>query len=287
MKSITFIDTHSHINLIIKKEFDTFLTPEQLANAHKEVVEAQKAGVNFLINVGTSLIESQNCVALAQQYANIFAVVGIHPNDCSATWRDDFVKIKQLVREKEKNKIVGIGECGIDRHYPDYNIQRQYDAFRAHIELALEHNLALVIHSRDAYDETLKIVDEYRSELHNAIMHCFSYDLPFAKQVVERGFSLGIGGTVTYPKNSVLRTVVQQIPLTHLVLETDAPYLPPQQFRGTQNHPKYIKLIAEYIAELKNSSIEQIAYATTENALRHFKIDHSIPEIHGEPVPLK
>lgn len=273
MKKFILVDTHVHINNIIKEPFDRLLTTQEMAASDVIIHEAEKDCVNFFINVGTSLIESENCVVLAKKHTAIYAVVGIHPNDCTESWHQDFKKIETFVKEKEKNKIVGIGECGIDRHYPGYNLSRQYDAFRAHVELAITNNLALVIHSRDAYDETLKIIDEYKKDLKRAVMHCFSYDAAFADYCIEHGFYLGIGGTVTYPKNNILRAVVSTMPLEHIVLETDAPFLPPQPLRGQKNHPKNIALIAQYIAELRNITLEEIAEKTTHNAVTLFGLD--------------
>ena len=222
------IDTHCHINTIVKNNFDIPLHKNEIQNALSIIDEAQQNDVSIIINVGTSVVESNNCIELAHNFKNLFATVGIHPNDCSAEWKKDFETIKKLTRNKQTNKIVGIGECGLDRHYPDYQLQRQIDAFKAHIELALENDLALVIHSRDAYDETLKIVEEYKNDITRAVMHCFSYDDQFALTVTSWNFVLGIGGTITYPKNEILRSIVKDIDLKKIVLETDAPFLPPQ-----------------------------------------------------------
>jgi TatD DNase family protein len=160
-------------------------------------------------------------------------------------------------------------------HYPDYNLNRQRDAFKAQIELALEHNLALVVHSRDAYDETLKILEEYKNNSMRATMHCFSYDQAFANIVTSWGFVLGIGGPITYPKNNELRNVVLNADLKNIVLETDAPFLPPQVIRGKQNHPKEIATIAQYIAELRGETFDVIAQQTTDNALKLFNLPRS------------
>lgn len=276
MKNYILADTHTHINCLIKEPFDRILTSEEIKKSAQIISEAEKNKVTIFINVGTSLIESVNCVTLAQAYSPVYATVGIHPNDCTEFWHNDFKQIESLVTQKAENKIVGIGECGIDRHYPDYNLERQYDAFRAQIELALRNDLALVIHSRDAYDETMKILDEYKKELKRAVMHCFSYDAAFANYCFERGLYLGIGGTITYPKNNALRAIVSTMPLANLVLETDAPFLPPQQFRGQQNHPKYIVLIAQYIAELRGITLDEIARHTTNNALTLFGINNAL-----------
>ena len=272
MKNFVLVDSHVHINNIIKESFDIALTPDEIDASATIIHESQQHSVRLFINVGTSLIESENCIALAKKYSSVYAVVGIHPNDCTESWHHDFKQIESLVRKKQENKVVGIGESGIDRHYPHYNLSRQYDAFRAHIELALNNNLALVIHSRDAYDETLKIVDEYKKYLKQVVMHCFSYDAAFADYCITNNWYLGIGGTVTYPKNDVLRAIVSTMPLENIVLETDAPFLPPQSLRKhkQRNHPKNIFLIAEYIAELRNTTFEDIAQQTTKNALTLF-----------------
>ncbi|HEV2916442.1 MAG TPA: TatD family hydrolase [Candidatus Babeliales bacterium] len=267
-----FIDTHGHLNSMISLTFDKSLTPQEIHNAQTIIDEARAYNVHTIINVGTSLIESKNSIALAQHYAAIYATVGIHPNDCTSSWRTDFAEITTLVKEKNKNKIVGIGECGIDMHYPDYNLIRQQDAFRAHIELALTYDLALVIHSRDAYDETLSILDEYKQDIKRAVMHCFSYDHAYAQYITSHEWLLGIGGTLTYPKNTILQDIIKNIDMRFVVLETDAPFLPPQSLRGKKNHPKNIPLIGQYIADARNESLEYIAQITTDNARRLFAL---------------
>lgn len=269
------IDTHCHINMMVKNSFDTPLQKSDLPKAQAIVEQAHHHGVSCIINVGTRAIENGNCVLLAQTFDSVFATVGIHPND-SDTWQEDFTLLQSWVQQKEQNKIVGIGECGIDMHYPDYNLNRQRDAFRAQIELALEHDLALVVHSRDAYDETLHILEEYKKNIQRAVMHCFSYDQAFAQTVTDWHFMLGIGGTVTYPKNNELRAVVTTTNLKNIVLETDAPFLPPQAIRGQQNHPKEIATIAHFIAELRGETFETIAQQTTKNALQLFNLNNLI-----------
>jgi TatD DNase family protein len=252
--------------MMTKDSFDTPLQQSDITKAKTIIEQARDATVSLIINVGTRKIENQNCILLAQNFDSVFATVGIHPND-SDTWQEDLELMKKWLQKKEENKIVGIGECGIDMHYPDYDLQRQRDAFKAQIELALEHDLALIVHSRDAYDETLRILEEYKNNISRATMHCFSYDQAFARTVTNWGFMLGIGGPITYPKNNELRAVVTSTDLKNIVLETDAPFLPPQAIRGKQNHPKEIATIAHYIAELRGESFETVAQQTTENAL--------------------
>jgi len=260
--------------MMVKNSFDTPIAKSDLPKAQIIIEQAHEQGVSLIINVGTRSIENGNCVLLAQTFDSVFATVGIHPND-SDTWQEDFTLLKKWVQQKEQNKIVGIGECGIDMHYPDYNLSRQQDAFRAQIELALEHDLALVVHSRDAYDETLRMLEEYKNNLSHAVMHCFSYDQAFATTVTDWNFMLGIGGPITYPKNNELRNVVINTNLKNIVLETDAPFLPPQSMRGKQNHPQYIRDIAEYIAQLQGESFDVIAQQTTQNALNLFGLNKS------------
>lgn len=266
------IDTHAHINMMVKKNFDTLMSNQEIIDAQIIVAEAQKSNVNKIINVGTSLIESKNCITLAQRYDAISAVVGIHPNDLTADWKNDLTEIKKLVQNKNENKIVGIGECGMDFHYPDYNIPRQKDAFKAQIEMALEHDLALVVHTRSAPDETLRSIEEFAGQITRGIIHCFSEQADFAQQVIGWGFAIGIGGIITYPKNNYLRDIVQQVPLESIVLETDSPFLPIQQMRGKQQSPQYIKQIAEYIAQLRNESFEIISTQTTLRAKNIFNL---------------
>jgi TatD DNase family protein len=270
------IDTHCHINMMVKSTFDVPLQPMEINQAQEIVDKAKDHHVTRIINVGTSLIESNNCIELAKKYPAIFATIGIHPNDLTASWKEDFKQLQNLMKQKEINRIVGVGETGLDRHYPDTNLPRQKDAFKAHIELALEYDVGLVVHTRDARDETLRSLEEYKGQIKKGIIHCFSEDQAFANQVIEWDFKIGIGGTITYPKNLYLRDIVSDVSLDNMVLETDAPFLPPQIIRGKQNHPLYIETIARYIAELRGESFDLISQVTTKNAIFVFNLDHAI-----------
>ncbi len=265
------IDTHCHVNMMIKSKFDVPLSEPFVPQAQVIIDEAKKNSVGIIINVGTSLIESKNCIRIARSFEDVFATIGIHPNDATDSWQADLKELASLIKNKE-NKIVGVGETGLDKHYADYNLQRQVDVFRAQIELALEHKIGLVIHSRDAYDETLRVLEEYVKHDVRAVMHCFSYDQEFADNVISWGLKLGIGGTITYPRNEELRAVVKKVKLSDMVLETDAPFLPIQSMRGKKNAPKYIHDIAEYIADLRKQSFNEVAQETTEQAKLLFSI---------------
>lgn len=265
-------DTHCHLNIITKAKFDVALTNHDFTLMPAILNEALQKDVTKIINVGTSLIESLNCIEIAKKFPNVWATVGIHPNDLTAQWSDEIKTLKKYLDQKTTHKIIGIGECGLDFYYPDYNLQRQKDGFRAQIELALEYNLPLSIHTRVAPQETLKILDEYIKNNPTGVIHCFSEDLNFAKQVISWGFVLGIGGIITYPKNNYLREIVKTISLNDFVLETDAPFLPLQKMRGKINYPQYIYDIAQYIAELKNCSFDELAQATEQNVKKIFHI---------------
>lgn len=268
-----FVDTHCHLNIMVEnKKFDEALQPEHYVEIDAIVAAAQAAGVQTIINVGTSLIESINSVLLAKRYAQVYATVGIHPTDVGDLWRDDVRAIAQYARSAYEHKIVGIGEIGLDFYHKPYNEQRQKDAFKAQIELALEYNLGLSIHVRDAGDETLRVLEEYSKEIKRAVIHCFAQNKDFADVVIGWGFYLGIDAPLTYPKNVMLRDIVAQVPLDHLVFETDSPFLPPQEFRGKKNFPAYIAQFAPLMAELKSVSLDECAHKTTLNARRLFNL---------------
>jgi TatD DNase family protein len=257
------VDTHCHINNMVKKEFDIPLSPFDISQAQTIINEAAQEQITTIINVATSLEESKNCITLAEAFPQVFASIGIHPTDCSAQWKNDFTEIKKLIHSE---KVVGIGECGLDLYHKTTPLDRQISAFCAQIELAIMHKKALIVHSRDAYDETLRVLETYRNEKIRGVMHCFSYDNDFAQTIIAWNFYLGIGGTITYPKNEILRYAVQKTPLKHIVLETDAPFLPIQSMRGKQNHPKHIKDIAHFVADIKEILFDEVAHQTTQNA---------------------
>ncbi len=272
------IDTHCHINIMVRgyktKSAYTEFTPDELTQIKTIIDQAYDHDTQLIINVGTDVIESLTCIKLAKMYENCYAIVGIHPNDTTENWKADFEQIKNMAKNKINNKIIGIGECGIDLHYENYNLPRQQDAFKAQIELALEYDLALSIHSRDGAEETFKIIDQYAKEDNfRGIMHCYAYDLAYAHQAISFGLKLGIGGTLTYPKNEILRTIVKTVQLDKIVLETDAPFLPPQTMRGKENSPANIKIVAEFIANLRETSYENIATTTTVTVKKLCKLE--------------
>lgn len=266
------IDTHCHLSNIVNDNFDQLLSVGQIEKIKDIINQAKEAGVEKILNVGTSLIESINSIEIAKNYESVWAAVGIHPNDLTDNWQDDLKQLEKFLDDKNKFKIKAIGECGLDFHYSDYNIEKQKAGFKAQIKLALDYDLPLVIHTRDAKDGVLEILKNYKNSNLRGVIHCFSEDQSFAYRSIELGFKLGIGGTITYPKNNILRETVTSVGLDNIVLETDAPFLPPQYMRGKKNSPKEIKVIAEFIAQLFNTSFDIVAEKTTKNAEKLFCI---------------
>jgi len=252
-----FIDTHCH------------LTFKKLGVPDEVVAEASEAGVGAIISIGTDLKDSLAVVEISRRIDSVWAVVGIHPCDAIEGWRGDFKEIEGLCKEKGSNKIVGLGETGLDFYHKPFFKQRQADLFVANIECALENNLPVVVHMRDADDEVLKILEIYKNDL-TGVVHCFSHKKFVAETVLSWGFYVGIGGVISYPKNDDLRATVKDIPLEKILLETDAPFLPPQEFRGKKNHPKYVPLIGGVLAIIKGVELSEVEAVTTENAKKLF-----------------
>lgn len=265
------IDTHCHLNLLTNKEFDAPL-PENFKETLTPIVQsAADKDVQIIINVGTNVLESSNCIQIARTFDNCFASIGIHPTDTNVMEKNDSEKISSLLDHKTENKIVAIGEVGLD-YYHENDKKKQRTIFEYHIKLALEHNLPLIIHTRNAKDEVLTILDHFKCSGLTGVIHCFSEDVKFAQKALDLKFLLGIGGTLTYPKNEQLRDIFSSVDLEHIVLETDAPFLPPQTIRGKQNAPEQINTIAHFLADLRKVSYDLIAEQTTDNAKKLFRI---------------
>ncbi len=265
------IDTHCHLNLLTSKEFDVPL-PENFKEILTPIIQtATDKDVQIIINVGTNVVESNNCIQIAQAFDTCFASVGIHPTDTNVMGHNDSEKIASLLDHKTENKIVAIGEVGLD-YYHEHDKKKQRTIFEFHIKLALEHGLPLIIHTRNAQDEVLTILDHFKCSQLTGVIHCFSEDVKFAQKALDLKFLLGIGGTLTYPKNEQLRDIFSSVDLEHIILETDAPFLPPQAIRGKQNTPDQINIIAHFLANLRKVPYETIAQQTTENAKQLFRI---------------
>jgi len=221
----------------------------------------------FLPNVDAESVSK--IITLVSEYpGHCFPMLGLHPCEVKEEWRAELDKIKEA---GSGLKIVAIGEIGIDLYWDKTTLAFQQDAFNEQIKWAKELNLPIVIHCRDAFNEVYEVLSSHRGEDLRGIFHCFSGSAEQAEQVIELGFYLGIGGVVTY-KNAGLDKVVAGIPLQHIVLETDSPYLTPVPFRGKPNQSSYLTYIAEKIADLKNISVTELAEITTVNSKNIFKV---------------
>jgi TatD DNase family protein len=253
-----FTDTHTHLYSDDFKE-------DRLA----QIEQAIDAGVTefYMPNIDSNSINPM--LELEKQFPdNCFAMMGLHP--CSV--KEDYEKELAIVEEWiNKRKFVAIGEIGIDLYWDKTFIKEQQFAFKKQIEWAKQLNIPYDIHCRNAFDEVMEVVNEFKNDNIKSIFHCFSGSIAQAEEVIDAGdFKLGIGGVVTF-KNSGLDKVVEAIDLKHIVIETDAPYLAPVPYRGKRNNPDYVLLVAQKIAEIKNVSIEEVAKVTTQNANYLFK----------------
>lgn len=275
-----YIDTHCHLNMMINAKENVFLSDTDLLAIKPFVDEASHNHVKKMITVGTGIIDSQNAVTLARYFPEVYATVGIHPCDQPSLENQSFEQalapLHNLLQKKEDNKIVAIGEIGLDFFHKPFNAEQQKMLFKTQIELALTYNMPISVHVREAGDETLLILEQYKKSGLKGVIHCFLQSLAFAQTVLDWGFFIGVDAPITYPKNDVLRDTIKHIPLERIILETDAPFLPPQIFRGKQNKPAYIPLTAQALATIKHAPITIVEEITTTNACTLFNIPKTL-----------
>lgn len=256
-----FIDTHAH------------LYSEKFEEDRAEMIQrALDAGVNklFLPNIDENSIEGMEL--LVKQYPYIcYSMMGIHPCDVRKDWQS---QLKTIQSKFIRNHHIAIGEIGIDLYWDKSLVNEQKEAFEAQINWAKSEKLPIVIHARDSFEEIFEIVDSLNDDELTGVFHCFTGSEKEAKKILDYGgFKLGIGGVVTF-KNSGLDQTMKKVPLSALVLETDAPYLAPAPNRGKRNESAYIPLIADKLSDIYEISVEEIAKITTQNALSVFKLVH-------------
>ncbi len=252
----SLIDTHCHLDF---PEFDL--------DRSQVIARCRQEGLSFIINVGASVAGSERSVVLARENPCVYATVGIHPHEADSVTAADITRLRELCGEA---KVTAIGEAGLDffKNYSSQDNQRKL--FQAQITLAQELNKPLVLHSREAQNEILAML---RPALPlKAVVHCFSGDELFLDACLKLGFLVSFTCNVTYKKAQNLREMVKRVPLERLMLETDAPHLPPEGCRGQRNEPSYVKMLAEYIAQLKGLSFERVSQQTTQNAREFFNL---------------
>ena len=250
------IDTHSHINML-----ENITTDEAVQNAAEQ-------GIEKIIVPAANPADFTGIMELINKYENVYGMLGVHPSDAK-DWNDSLTEeIKKLAENK---KIVAIGEIGLDYYWDKSFNDLQKEVFIKQIKLANELNLPIDVHDREAHKDTFDILKEYNKGS-KVVMHCFSGSVEFAKECIKEGWYLGIGGVVTFKNAVKMKEVVQAVPLEHILLETDAPYLTPVPYRGKENQPAYVKFVAEEIAKLRNINIEEVNSVTTANAERVFAL---------------
>ncbi|GGG24508.1 TatD family hydrolase [Paenibacillus abyssi] len=253
-----FIDTHTHLD---SHNFD---------EDRAEVIErARAAGVDRLINIGFNRETIPTTIALAEQYEFIYAVVGWHPVDSIHMEPKDLDWIAGLCKHE---KVVAIGEIGLDYHWDTSPKEIQQRVFREQIRLARSLNMPIVIHNRDAHEDVVRILKEEKAEEVGGVMHCFSGSWETAQKCLDMNFYISLGGPVTFKNARVPKEVMERVPLDRLLIETDAPYLAPHPHRGKRNESAYVTLVAEAAAEIKGKSLEEIAKITTSNAEKCFRL---------------
>ncbi len=253
------IDTHAHLTDL---RFD--------GEVEDIIKKSQDSTVEFIITSGANLLTSQKAVALAEKFDCVFSSVGVHPQDADSY--NDMVE-KELENLAKSSKVVAIGEIGLE--YLDGCVDREIQklVFERQIKLAYKLNLPIVIHTREAIGDTMKILKMHKEYLINGgTLHCFSESLEVAKEAIQLGLNISVGGVSTFSNAKRLQDVIKKIPIESIILETDCPYLAPTPFRGQRNDPSFIPYIAENLANLKEMGVEEIAKITTENARRLFKI---------------
>ena len=248
------VDSHAHI------------TKENYENIEEILNEANKNGINKIINAGDNLDSSKEVISLSKQYDNVlFCAVGIHPEYADSIKEKDLIEIENLIKN---NKVIAVGEIGLDYYYGKENKLKQIELFEKELSLAVKYHLPVVVHSRSAVEDTINTLKKYKLK---GVIHCFNGSTEIAKGYIKLGYKLGIGGLLTF-KNCKLIEVLKEKGIENIVLETDSPYLTPEPFRKYKNEPKYIKNIAEFLSKELGIEIEKLEYITNKNISEIFDI---------------
>lgn len=253
-----FIDNHCH------------LSKDYYENIDEIINKAKENEVNTLIISGCDKKGIIEGLEIIKKYPNVYMTIGFHPSEVDNTTDEDLLWLEEKI--KSNKKIIGIGEIGLDYYWIKDNKEHQKELFEKQLNLATKLNLPVVIHSREATQETYDILKQYNLK---GIIHCYSGSLEMAKEYIKIGYKIGIGGVVTF-KNTNLVEVVKEIDLKDITLETDSPYLAPTPYRGKQNFPAYIPLIAKKIAEIKEVDIEIVKHETTSNSIKLFDLKNML-----------
>jgi len=253
------IDTHCHLDF---PDFDI--------DRDEVIKRAKNKGIGYIINIGSSLKGSKDSLELSKEYDFIYAAVGLHPHEADKFNKEAQAHLEELAKN---DKVVAIGECGLD-YYKNYSkAENQKTLFIYLVKLAKDLDLPLVIHNRQANDDTLEILKQVLP--HKIVVHCFTADEHFLRECLDSGFFISFTCNITYKKAQNLRDLVKITPLDRLFLETDAPFLAPEGLRGKRNEPSYVEYLAKELSIIKEISIEEVAKVTTDNAKRFFNLSEA------------
>jgi TatD DNase family protein len=251
-----FIDSHCHLNLLA----------DAPGGIDAIVNEAHENGVDHIVCIAIDKASCHEVKRIAEQFPHVTASVGIHPNVDA----DEQFTVEELIEEASAPNVIAIGETGLDYFRSEGDLAWQRDRFRVHIEAAKQTQKPLIIHTREAREDTMQILEDENAESAGGIIHCFTEDWDTAKRALDIGFYISLSGIVTFKNATALQDVAKQLPLDRILIETDAPYLAPVPHRGKTNKPVFVKHVAEFLAALRGESVATIAEATSENFKRLF-----------------
>ena len=247
-----FIDSHCHLDRLDLTEFDH--------NLDNVIAAAAKANVHEMLCVSVTLKEFPRMAEMTAHYPNVYLTCGTHPLN-----QDDLISESELLELSQHERVIAVGETGLDYFYAPETKEVQADSFRKHVRVATQLNKPLIIHTRDAREDTLTILKEEGAEKVGGILHCFTESWEMAEKAIEMGFYISFSGIVTFKNASALRDVAKKIPDDKFLIETDAPYLAPIPHRGKQNQPAYVADVATFLASVRGQSVEVIAELSSQN----------------------
>ncbi|MGI1678014.1 MAG: TatD family hydrolase [Cellvibrionaceae bacterium] len=253
------IDSHCHLDRLKLKHYDGELSLALDA--------AKERGVEGMLCISISLDNREDVLKIAEEHNNIVASAGVHPLDVEK----GLASTEQLIEWGKHSKVVALGETGLDYYYSDETKKIQQESFIMHLEAGAAAQLPIVVHTRSAKEDTLQLIREHGSTDSVGVLHCFTEDWDMAKRALDLNYMISMSGIVTFKNATDLKDVAKKIPLDRLLIETDSPYLAPVPFRGKSNEPKFVREVAEYVAELRNISYDTLIEATAENFFRLFK----------------
>lgn len=259
------VDSHCHLNLL---KFS-----ENLPNLDKVISECAHNNIDHFLCVAIDLANFDDILAIAKQHSNISISAGVHPNEGDYEQKSLY---DQLIAQAKHEEVVAIGETGLDFYRDNEDSTAQIEKFITHIDIAKQLKKPLIIHTREAKKDTIKVLKQHADGYINGVMHCFTEDYSMAKEALDMGFYISLSGIVTFKNAHIVHDVAKKVPLDRLLVETDCPYLAPMPYRGKDNYPHYVQYVAKHIAELRNISFDELASQTTENFFRLFS--HAKPK---------